>query len=148
MEIPDFKTFEEFFEYVKGLDYEFVMENRAKLADYFDLQNWSLTEYSRLSGYVEKIRDWTFRSKFETLKDFEELKSFIYFEEFLEWIKELDPEVVSSNKDAIDEYFTLRVWGGRERKRFGDYLKETPLRKELESNPEEKDRREEIIEEI
>ena len=140
MEIPDFKTFEEFFEWIKGLDYEFVMENRAKLADYFDLQNWSLTEYSKLSGYIEKVRDWTFRSKFETLEDFNELKPFICFEEFLEWIKELDHAVISSNKVATDEYFTLRVWSDMERKRFEDYLKETPSRKkEHESKPEGSD---------
>ena len=122
MEIPDFKTFEEFFEYIKGIDHEFVMENRAKLADYFDLQNWSLTEYSRLSGYVEKIRDWRFRQKFEVLENFNEFKPFIYFEEFFEWAKNLNFKVILENNVAFDDYFTLRVWQKTERKKWNRFV--------------------------
>lgn len=57
IEIPNFETFEEFFGWIKALDHKIVMENRTELADYFDRQNWSLTEYSKLSGHVEKIRE-------------------------------------------------------------------------------------------
>ena len=57
-EIPDFKTFDEFLEWLKSVPKQTVweLETSSKLVRYFDAKHWGWPERKRLIDYIKSIR--------------------------------------------------------------------------------------------
>ena len=53
VEIPSFKNFEDFFEWIKGLEYETILKNDKRLAFYFESNPWGWPDRVKLANYIK-----------------------------------------------------------------------------------------------